>query len=136
MILPSRKIKTSFSFIICFGTCFGIDFWWGLASTLTPFWYPFGIQLLVFFAIDLVDCFGHLIFIDFDYKGNPKLKMVPTLIRRWRFWRFLGSLWLPFGSLLVQCWSFGVLFFIHFYIFLCSPYIVHMNSPGQQNNTL
>ena len=41
-----------------------------------------------------------------------------TLFRRWCFWKFLGSLWLPFGSLLVSFWfrldSFRYPFLIRF----------------------
>ena len=83
----------------------GIDF----GTILAPLWYK-------------MQCFGVIVFgndfwcdllIDFDRKGSlflsresVKTSTFLNLFRSWCFWKFLGSLWLPFGSLLVPCWSF------------------------------
>ena len=36
--------RNAWFFMILFATCFGIAFWWVLASMLAPFWYPFGFK--------------------------------------------------------------------------------------------
>ena len=46
--LPFRETWFLMFFLIFFVTCFGIDFWWVLASILAPFWDPFGFKFNVF----------------------------------------------------------------------------------------
>ena len=87
---------------------FGIDF----GSILAALWHQIQCLLVICF-FDFVDG----IFIDFEPKWLPKSSAMrtplfnfsyfSTLFRGWCFRRFLGSLWLPFGSLLVHVGRFG-----------------------------
>ena len=86
---------------------FLIGFVIDVGSILVPLWH----QLQYFGLIVLGNDFWWDCLQDFDKKGFQILPVEllrsvisSTLFRRWCFWTFLGSLWLPFGSLLTPFW--------------------------------
>ena len=72
MVLQFRETWFLIMFMICFVTCFGIDFWWDLVSMLVPFWHQFCIKFYVFG--DRFKLFFWIIYLlIFDRKWLPKL---------------------------------------------------------------
>ena len=125
---PFSKTWFFMIFLIFFDTCFGIDFWWVLASILAPFWKPFRIKFHVFGALIFT------LFLEWICNGKRLPKWPQTSKMRTPFWQpfrdlfrclifytfslTVGSLWLSLGSLFV---TFGLLLLslgVHFLAFV------------------
>ena len=100
-----------------FDTCFGIAFWWFVASNSATFWQPFDIKFNVFRNCFFM-FFLNAIFMDFESKWHPQVGS-GTLLFSLFFnpfpqgvfckvpWLTLALFWRPFGSMLVVL---GILF--------------------------
>ena len=108
MILPFKKTWLLIMVMIIFVTSFGIDVWWLGTSILDPCWHPCVMKFNVCWW-SFVWCVFETVFdiYIYIYIYNLKAKDGTTffvtfspMFRRWCFWRFIGSRWLPFGFLL------------------------------------
>ena len=86
----------------------GIYFGTRLASEAMLFGYRF--------FDDLSDCIFIIFWSKWETKKWRWCTLFPhfsTLFRKWCFWKFFGSLWFPFGTLLVPFWlPFGSMLFV------------------------